>query len=318
MSPGPAVALELGSLILERFETLFSQRFQGAVDDQVYQLLGSEEATAVLAGIGVETDDNLAVVAADRLALQQTLVDRAQLLHRHFAVVDKAALSLKVLGVAQVVDDGSNFRVGQASLFQQRSGGRTEQAAVVGRESNGRIAFIDKLEKRRQAVMVVGGNRRERGSFDHSVCDVVPYPFSEAVVVVARIVNRQESPVFGVEHEEQSVKEDQRRFSDRYETLPRFLRKSLYEAGEDTLEDYTRKILRNLLLVEPSLDQGGFQEGSLGPLLKNERVATEQQLEDTEAIFVARLQQCSQVGFVVAAGAGPGTVVIETPYSTIG
>ena len=104
--------------------------------------------------------------------------------------------------MAQVVDDGSDLRVGQASRFQQRSGGRTEQAAVVGRQSNRRIAFIDKLEKRRQAVMVVSGNRRERGSFGHSVCDVVPYPFSEAIVVVARIVDRQESPVFSVENEE--------------------------------------------------------------------------------------------------------------------
>ena len=41
-------------------------------------------------------------------------------------------------------------------------------------------------------------------------------------------------------------------------------------------------------------------------------------MEDTEAVFVAGLKQFRQVGFKVATGAGPGTVVIETPYATIG
>ena len=41
-------------------------------------------------------------------------------------------------------------------------------------------------------------------------------------------------------------------------------------------------------------------------------------MEDTEAVFVAGIEQCFQVSFKVATGAGPGTVVIETPHAAIG
>ena len=75
LSLGPAVALEFGGLGLEGFETLFRQGLQGPVDNQVHQFLGGEEAAAVLAGVGVGADEDLAVAAADRLALQETLVD---------------------------------------------------------------------------------------------------------------------------------------------------------------------------------------------------------------------------------------------------
>ena len=90
---GPAVALEGVGLLLESLQTLLGQRLQGALDDEVHQLLGRVEAAAVLAGIGIRADVDLAVAAADRLALEEALVDRAELLHRHVAVVDEVALA---------------------------------------------------------------------------------------------------------------------------------------------------------------------------------------------------------------------------------
>ena len=90
----PAVALEGVGLLLEGLETLLGQRLQRALDDEVDQLLGRVEAAAVLARVRVGADLD-AVAAADRLALEEALVDRAELLHRHVAVVDEVALALR-------------------------------------------------------------------------------------------------------------------------------------------------------------------------------------------------------------------------------
>ena len=71
---GRRTLLSWADFVFERFETLFHERLQGAVDDQVDELLGREEAAAVLARVGVGADDDLACVVAwlsrqaDRLA----------------------------------------------------------------------------------------------------------------------------------------------------------------------------------------------------------------------------------------------------------
>ena len=114
----PAVALEGGGLLLEGLQTLLGQRLQRALDDEVHQLLGRVEAAAVLACIRVGADLD-AVAAPHRLALEEALVDGAELLHGHVAVVDEVALALQILGVAEVVDQGSHLGVGEADRLQQ-------------------------------------------------------------------------------------------------------------------------------------------------------------------------------------------------------
>ena len=136
---GPPVALQLPRPCLERRETLLRQRLQRPVHYQVDELLGSEEAAAVLAGVAVGTDRYLPVVVANRLLFQQVLVDRPKLLHGHVAVVDESPLSFQ-LRVAEVVHDGRDHRIGQADTLQQRRGFLREQAAVVGRKPDGFVA----------------------------------------------------------------------------------------------------------------------------------------------------------------------------------
>ena len=63
----PAVALQLGGLLLERRKARLRQRLQGPVYDQVYELLGRVEAAAVLAGVGIEADGYPAGVVPDGL-----------------------------------------------------------------------------------------------------------------------------------------------------------------------------------------------------------------------------------------------------------
>ena len=202
---GSAVAFERGSFSCKNIESLVGQRLQGPLDDQINQFLRGIETAAVFAGIRIEANGKVAVVA-HRLALQQPLVDRAKLLHGHVAVVDKVAV-----GVAQVVDDGRDGRVGQTHRFQQRRGVGREQPAVVRRQTNGLVAPADELEQRRQVVVIVGGHGRVRVVSRHPVRNVVADGLSQTIVVVARIVDWQQAPVLGVEHKQQAVEEDQGR-----------------------------------------------------------------------------------------------------------
>ena len=151
---------------------------------------------------------------------------------------------------------------------------------------------------------------REGVSVGLPACDIVPHSLSQAIVVVTCIVDRQKSPVFGVQHEEQSIQENQGGFPDFCKILACGVRERLYKIGEDMLEHHTRKILRDPLFVPATLCQGGFQKPGLGALFTREGVAAKQKMEDTEAVFVVGIEQCFQVSFKVATGAGPGTVVI--------
>ena len=117
---------------LERGQPFVDQRLEGLVDDEVHQVLRGVEAAAVLAGVGVGADLDLAVGAAHRFLLQQAFVDGAELLDGHVAVVDVAGLAVG-LGVAEVVNDGGDDVVGQADLVEQGRGVGGEEAAVVGR-----------------------------------------------------------------------------------------------------------------------------------------------------------------------------------------
>ena len=80
------------------------------IDDQIYQLLGSVEAAAVLAGVGIGPDVDPAGFVEDRLPLQEPLVDRAELLDGHVAVVDEAAPGARAPCMAQAVDDRGDLR----------------------------------------------------------------------------------------------------------------------------------------------------------------------------------------------------------------
>ena len=179
------------------------------IDDQIDELLGRVEAAAVLAGVGIGPDGDLAGVTARRLPLQEPLVDRAELLDGHVAVVDEAAPGARVPGMAQAVDDRGDLRVGEPDPFQQRGGLGGEQSAVVGRQADGGVALVDEFEQGHQPVVVVAGDRGVGVLVGHPAGDVVPDPLSQAIVVVANVIDRQQAPVLGVEDEEQPIEEDE-------------------------------------------------------------------------------------------------------------
>ena len=201
---------------------------------------------------------------AHRLLFQQAFVDGAELLDGHVAVVDVAGLAV-VLGVAEVVDDVGNDVVGEADLVEQVGGVVGEQAAVVGREADGRVALVDLREEGRSggcsSSMRYGGEGVVAGlAPGHVVADAL----AEAVVVVGGVVDGQQAAVFGVEDEEQAVEKDEGGFADRRHGLVGFVGQGLEEAGKDALEDDAGEALGDALFVAAALVEGGFQEGGGG------------------------------------------------------
>ena len=269
LGPGPGVAGQRNRLLRESRQPLFRQGLQGPVHNQIDQLLRREEAPAVLAGIAVGARDDVAIVVPNRLTLQQTLVDGSQLLDRHIPIVDEAP-SLGGLGVAQVVNYRGKCRIGQADAGQQRCGRVVEQAAVVGRQADGRVALVDELAQRHQVIVVVRGSRRERGATRHPAGDVVPDRFPQAVVLIPRVVDGKQAPVFGVKHKEQPIEEDEGRRPKFRKFLLGVLRQRLNQPRKGTLKDNVGKVLGHLLFVTPSLRQRRFQEADRGALLRFE------------------------------------------------
>ena len=140
------------------------------------------------------------------------------MLDGHIAVVDEEPPAVR-FGVAQVVNNRGQRRVGQRRLFQQWRGFRGEKPSVVGRQPDGCVAFVDKPEQRNQVTVVAAGVGGEGIPIGGPPRDVVAHSISHTVVVVTRVVDRQQSSIFGVEQEEQPVEEDQRRLPYRWQTL---------------------------------------------------------------------------------------------------
>ena len=118
-------------MVFEVLAALVDERAESALDYEVDEWLGRIEAAAVLAGVAIRSYFDATVIGADGFALQQAFVDRAKLLDGHVAVVYVAA-AVVALGVAEVVDDGSELGFGEANLLEDGRGPRGEEAAVVG------------------------------------------------------------------------------------------------------------------------------------------------------------------------------------------
>ena len=158
---------------------------------------------------------------------------------------------------------------------------------------------------------------RRQLAVGHPAGNVVPDALAHTVVVVTQIVDRQKVPVLGIEHEEQSIEEDQGRLANPGQVFPRGICQRFHEFGEGALEDDAREVLGDLFLVPFPLRQSVCQERGGRAFPEGKRIAAEKQVEETKAVFVAGFEHLRQVGFKVAAGTRPGAVVIEAPNPAI-
>ena len=315
---GAGVALQSSGFGLEGSFAFLQQRHERALDDEIDERLGRVEAAAVLACVAVGANDDLAFGGAGGFPLEQALVDRAKLLHGHVAVVDKAAARL-ASGPAEVVDDWGQHGVGQLYLFEYGRGLLREKAAIVGRQADGGVARVDLAAKRGNVVVVVAGDGGEGVAGGHAFVDVVAHGFTQAVVVVAVVVDGQQIAVLGVEKEEQTVEEDEGGLADILQFCAALLCEGTDQGGVDLIEDDAGKIVCDLFFVAAAFGDGVFKEAGLSAMLGAECGATKEEAEGANGMEAAvRPESGIKVDFVIAAGAGEGAAVVETPDAAVG
>ena len=272
------VALQSSGFCLEGGFAFLQQRRERALDDEIDEWLGGVEAAAVLAGVAVGADDDLAVGGANRFPLEQALVDGAKLLDGHVAVVDVATAGF-AFGMAEVVDDRGKHGVGEAYLLEHGRGLLGEEAAVVGRQADGGVAFVDLAAEGGDVVVVMAGEAGKRVAGGDAFVDVVANGFTQAVVVVAAVVDGQQVAVLGVEEEEQAVEEDEGGLADVVQLCAALFGEGADQGGVDFCEDDAGKIVGDLFFVAVAFGDGVLEEAGLGAVLGAEGGSTEEEAE---------------------------------------
>ena len=91
------------------------------------------------------------------------------------------------------------------------------------------------------------------------------------------------------------------------------------QGGIDFIEDDAGKIVCDLFFVAAAFGDGVFKEAGLGAMLGAEGGSTKEEAEGAQSMgVVVGLDGGCQVDFVVAAGAGEGAAVVETPDAAVG
>ena len=138
---------------------------------------------------------------------------------------------------------------GRRTWFSSSSGVVGKQAAVVGREADGRVALVDLREEIGQVTVVARCGTGEGVAAGRAPGHVVADAFAEAVVVVSGVVDGEQAAVFGVEDEEQAVEKDKGGFTNCRHGLVGLVGQGLEEAGIDAFEDDAREALGDALFV---------------------------------------------------------------------
>ena len=216
--------------------------------------------------------------------LQQPLVDRAELLDGEVPVADVAP-ALRRPAARHRVHHGGERRVPEGDPVQQRRPPRIEEAAVVGRQAERRVALVNDPAEVADRVPVARRLRRERLPAVEPRRDVAPHPVAEADRPVLLVVHRQQAAVLGVEDEQQPVEQDQRR-------VPHLAERGVAGAGGDgaderrehLAEDDFREVGGDLLFEEPAAFEGAVEDVLPVGVAPVEGVAPEEEDEEGEGV----------------------------------
>ena len=204
-------------------------------------------------------------------------------------------------------------------MIQDRRGLWCEQATIVGRQPDRLIALVDLAEQLDQTVVVVAGGGGEGVALGHAACDILTYPLAQAVVIVARVVDRQQSAILRVEHEQHPVEEDQRGRADIGQVVGTCgIGDRRHQAREHALEHHAGQVLCYRFLIAAPFRDGGLEEGAGGRALHRKGGATEQQEEGPQGIVVAGPQHIGHIDLEEAARPRTCAPVIQPPHAAVG
>ena len=277
----------------EAIEPGLHQRLDRLPEDEADEIGGREVAAGRPAHERVRADDDI-IAVPHKLAFEQSLVDRTELLHAEVPVVDVAPAGGGLLE-RQRVDDVRHDAVAQPDRAEQRGPLPVEQPAVVGRKTDRRVALVDDPAQIVDGGPVARGVGGERIAFVLAPPDVVAHPRPEAVVVVAGVAHREQFTVLGVEDEQEPVEERQGR-------VPHLRQRRVGsgggdgagEIGENAVEDQLRQARGDALLVVRPLVDGPLMERPGIRGAREEGVAPEDQDEQTQHMTAVRLGEGEQ------------------------
>ncbi len=148
---------------------------------------------------------------------------------------------------------------------------------------------------------------------------MIAYWFAHPVASVVVVIDRQQVAVLGVEEEEQAVEKDEGRLAHLRQVCAALVGEGADQGRVDFIEDGAGKIVGDLLFVAASFGESVLKKAGLGAVLWAEGGATEEQAEGAQAVeAVAGLARGFKVDLIVAAGAGEGAAVVETPDAAVG
>ena len=202
--PASAQSRRLGG---EGIETGAHQRPNRLFEDQADEFVRSVVAARALARENVRADDDLPCVTND-LVLEEPLVDRSELLDAQVTIVDVAS-PLRSWFERQGVDDIRHDPIAQPHAVEERDTLSIEETAVVRRKADRRVADVDRPAEVVDGRPVAGGGLREGIAAVLAPRHIAPHLVTEGVVIVARVANRQQVAVLGVQDEQQAVEHDQ-------------------------------------------------------------------------------------------------------------
>lgn len=153
---GPAVTCQRSGRFAESGVRLVDQRADGLRENAPHQVFRRVVAARCLAGVGERPQLYLSF-GEHRLELEQALVDRAEVLDREVAEIDPAAAAGAVIAAGESVEEGRKVGVGEARPLEERVAAGLEEAAVVGRQADRRVAFADGGEQVAEVLLVGGG-----------------------------------------------------------------------------------------------------------------------------------------------------------------
>ena len=334
-SADPAICGQLarvgfGISYIEIVYAQLNQRLDRFLDDQGDQIIGGVVASRSLPRENIWADDNFAAIADD-LVFDQALIDRAELLNAEIAIVDVAA-AIGSLFKRKHIDDVGHNVIGDPYVGEQRYALAVEKPAVVRRQTDGGIAFIDSPAEIVDDRPVSGSARREDVIVIFAVPDVAAYLLAQRVVVVTRVTDGKQIAVLRIQNEQEAVEKNQGGLT--HVRQGRFRSGSGNGTGkfwEDLLEDQSGKTGRNPFLVKPAFLNGALVERpwvsrpskeSFAPKDEHEHLQPVIPLgfgEGEQAVIVSReIKKRCEIDFEKLLRNRPGALIVEPPPGAIG
>ena len=325
-----AVTWQSPGRVLEGAHARRDQRIERLRDDEADQIVGRVVAAGILAGENVGADGDAVAVAND-LLLQQTFVDRAELLHAEFAVVDIAPALWRSLE-REGVDDIGDYRVAEPDIGQQGRALPVEQPAIVGRQADGGVAAVDGTAEIVDGRPVAGRRGGKHVLQILAAPDILADIFPQRIIVIAIFSGGQQVPIFGVEDEQKPVEQDQRGLAHLGQRCARRgAGDGVGEVGKDLLEDDPGQVLGDPFLIEAAFVERAPVEGPLVGRIRQEGLAPEHEGEDLEpmaarsgvereqAVVAARqVQDRRQIDLEELFGDRERALPVETPVPPVG